>query len=70
MKATPRDARAHADKQHDEPGRNGGDGLDRGHDGAAARESFDDQRRRVGAAQVAAPSTRRWRRAGRFSSQR
>jgi hypothetical protein len=68
MQATPRDARAHADEQHERPRRYGGHGEDRARDVAGERERFDEGRRRVGAAQMAAPSTRRWRRAGRFSA--
>ena len=68
MQATPRDTRAHADEQYDSPRDDGGDGGDRARAAASERERFDKRRRRVGAAQMAAPSTRRWRRAGRFSA--
>jgi hypothetical protein len=68
MQATPRDARAHADEQRERPRHDGGDGDDRSRDAAGERERFGERRRRVGAAQMAAPSTRRWRRAGRFSA--
>ena len=63
MNATPDDRRTHAHELHDEPNRRGGetgDG-DRG-------EPRLDRTSQIGAAQLAAPSTRRWRRAGRFAA--
>jgi len=70
MNATPHEPRAPAvdEQRPDEPGCGRGDGGHVVHDQTAERERFDDRRRRVGAAQMAAPSTRRWRRNGRFSS--
>ena len=68
MQATPRDARAHADEHYDAPRHDGGDVGERARDAANERERFDKRRRRVGAAQMAAPSTRRWRRSGRFTA--
>jgi hypothetical protein len=68
MHATPRDARAPAHEQSDSPGGAAGDGGEPARDAAAGeRERAVARHRRVGAAQMAAPSTRRWRRAGRFS---
>lgn len=67
MQVTPRDARAHADEHPRsaddtaaDPGR-----CDRAEDEAAARAG---RRRHIAATQMAAPSTRRWRRAGSFGS--
>ena len=68
MQATPRDARARADEQPQRPGHRGTDPGDLGTEAARERRRFEERRRRVGAAQMAAPSTRRWRRAGRFSA--
>ena len=64
MNATPSDRRTHAqdrpadsDGQHDDPREDDSGDRDAGKHAA-----------RIGAAQMAAPSTRRWRRAGRFDS--
>ena len=62
MNTTPRDARPHADAIHDKP--------DRGRDDAPERAPGHDGKGRIGAEQLAAPSTRRWRRAGRFAPAR
>ncbi|MDX6682619.1 MAG: hypothetical protein QOG94_2658 [Solirubrobacteraceae bacterium] len=44
--------------------------ADRTRDDAREREPRHDRSGRIGAAQLAAPSTRRWRRAGRFDATR
>jgi hypothetical protein len=62
MQATPRDPRAHDDKRSDSSRH---DGADHARDVVGERARFAERRRRVGAAQMAAPSTRRWRRAVR-----
>jgi hypothetical protein len=51
-------------RPHEEPARERDDALERDD----ARERRRERGRRISAAQLAAPSTRRWRRAGTFSS--
>ena len=65
MNATPRDARPRADDTHDTH-----DTPDPDSDDARDREPRRARKWRLGAAQLAAPSTRRWRRAGRFDPTR
>ncbi|HEV7808804.1 MAG TPA: hypothetical protein VGO80_23580 [Solirubrobacteraceae bacterium] len=60
MNATPHEPRPSADDRQDKP--------DRPRDDARDRAPRDDRTWRIGAAQLAAPSTRRWRRAGTFDS--
>jgi hypothetical protein len=61
MNATPDDARTHAHELHDEPNRR----RDETRDGEHDRDARRDPTARIAAAQLAAPSTRRWRRARR-----
>jgi hypothetical protein len=60
MHATPRDARARADVQP---------AKDREREDASRRERRRDRAWRRWAAQMAAPSRRRWRRAGTFGTE-
>jgi len=64
MNATPNDRRTHAHELHDEPNRRSDDTGDDQRDGDPRL----DRTAQIGAAQLAAPSTRRWRRSGRFDS--
>ncbi|MDX6676179.1 MAG: hypothetical protein QOE31_231 [Solirubrobacteraceae bacterium] len=69
MDAKSHDARAPTHDEQHEPDR----GRDDTRDGAGADADRSDDRARgsrVGAAQIAAPSTRRWRRPGRFARAR
>ncbi len=65
MNATPDDRRMHAQETADEP--DARRDAPREDDGRRDRDPRN-RASRVGAAQLAAPSTRRWRRAGRFDS--
>jgi hypothetical protein len=60
MNATPREPQSHVHDKQDKP--------DRPRDDAREREPRRDRKWRIGAAQLAAPSARRWRRAGTFDS--
>jgi hypothetical protein len=66
MNATPDDARTHAHELHDEPNRR----RDATRDGEREGDARLDPTARIDAAQLAAPSTRRWRRARRSDSAR
>jgi len=72
MHPMPGDARARGDEHHDKLDRSDGPPTDAGRRDRDAeqreRSTPSDHPRRIGAAQMAAPSTRRWRRAGRFGS--
>lgn len=58
MTHEPRRTKTHTPAGREQPARDRDD----------LRERRNDRARRVGAAQMAAPSTRTWRRAGRFAS--
>jgi hypothetical protein len=64
MNATPNDRRSHAHELHDEPNRRSDEPDDNERDG----DPRIDRTSQIDAAQLAAPSTRRWRRARRFDA--
>lgn len=63
MKPIPRDKTTHATADREPPARDRDDAHEPGEreDGRGSERQW-----RIGATQMAAPSTRRWRRAGRF----
>jgi hypothetical protein len=61
MNASPDDDRTHARELHEQADRL----RDEPRDGERKRDAGLDRTSRIGAEQLAAPSTRRWRRAGR-----